>query len=612
MSDAGSEQTLSEDNNHIVNENANTDPNNASFTIDDVVHYGELYDKCVHKNNMNNEIYEKYFQIFANRATKKFSNDVSPYGKKRISWMTLYEKVIRKIISPFNYKNTDKDYVTLHEIENRINIVINNEGINRRMKALYTKESGNFIPKIMKMFTYEKNNTAKKEIEQTIENSAAQKKMNYFPFTRRRMTSFKAKSNSSNNLLSILHSFRQDDKNVNKDNKHSPNCSNNNIANNGGTSNVNTNVNVNGSNGNPAPPQQNVSSSVSNGPTSQNRKRVYSLHKFMSVNLDSLQRAYDNHNNSSIHAARQRSSFDKMDKTSISASSKDKDKDKDKEIKTHLRQTLQPHSSLLKENSLQGIAEANTTECNNKNETNTMQQQQTPNIDQQQQQSPNIDQQQQQSPNTVQQQQQSSNTISKDSPINPLPHKHHSPSRHISMNSMPHYKTTHRNRTNSSKMLLGSRFNKKITPFTNNPMNNNNNNNNNSSSAVSKENKVPYDPYKIFRQIPKLDYKNYIGNSLYKQMDKLAYKDEISFFKRNTSPIGGSNSLLGGDDQDSNINNIHEKNMNYIFELINFEEENALNNIDSENDVQIRGDRIASYKQMADDIYNILIMEGNN
>jgi hypothetical protein len=130
--------------------------------------------------------------------------------------------------------------------------------------------------------------------------------------------------------------------------------------------------------------------------------------------------------------------------------------------------------------------------------------------------------------------------------------------------------------------------------------------------VVSKENKVPYDPFKIFRQIPKLDYKNYIGNSLYKQMDKLAYKDEISFFKRNTSPIGGSNSLLGGDDQDSNINNIHEKNMNYIFELINFEEENALNNIDAETDVQIRGDRIASYKQMADDIYNILILEGNN
>ena len=52
MSDGGSEQTLSEDNNHIINENANTDPNNASFTIDDVVHYGELYDKCVHKNSI--------------------------------------------------------------------------------------------------------------------------------------------------------------------------------------------------------------------------------------------------------------------------------------------------------------------------------------------------------------------------------------------------------------------------------------------------------------------------------------------------------------------------------------------------------------------------------
>ena len=594
MSDAGSEQTLSEDNNHIINENANTDPNNASFTIDDVVHYGELYDKCVHKNNMNNEIYEKYFHIFANRATKKFSNDVSPYGKKRISWMTLYEKVIRKIISPFNYKNTDKDYVSLHEIENRINIVINNDGVNRRMKTLYTKESGNFIPKIMKMFTYEKNNTAKKEIEKTIENSTAQKKMNYFPFTRRRMTSFKGKSNSSNNLLSILHSFRQDDKSVNKDNsnnnKQNLNNSNNNIGSGGNGNNANTNVNS-------GLQQQNVSSYASNNDvSSQNRKRVYSLHKFMSVNLDSLQRVYDNHNNTSINAAKQRkrSSFDKNDKTSINASNKDKDK----EIKTHLRQTLQPHSSLLKENSLQGIAEAVTSECNNnKNETNTMQQEQQ--------------EQQQQSPNTVQQQQ-SPNTINKDSPINPLPQKHHSPTRHISMTSMPHYKNTntYRNRTNSSKMLLGSRFNKKISPFTNNPINNNNNNN--SSSVVSKENKVPYDPFKIFRQIPKLDYKNYIGNSLYKQMDKLAYKDEISFFKRNTSPIGGSNSLIGGDDQDSNINNIHEKNMNYIFELINFEEENALNNIDAETDVQIRGDRIASYKQMADDIYNILILEGNN
>ena len=52
--------------------------------------------------------------------------------------------------------------------------------------------------------------------------------------------------------------------------------------------------------------------------------------------------------------------------------------------------------------------------------------------------------------------------------------------------------------------------------------------------------------------------------------------------------------------------------MNGILNLIAFHEDNELNNIDNENDLNQRGERIATYKQIADDIYNLLILDSPN
>ena len=55
-----------------------------------------------------------------------------------------------------------------------------------------------------------------------------------------------------------------------------------------------------------------------------------------------------------------------------------------------------------------------------------------------------------------------------------------------------------------------------------------------------------------------------------------------------------------------------DKNVNGILNLIAFHEDNELNNIDNENDLNQRGERIATYKQIADDIYNLLILDSPN
>lgn len=222
----------------VIDSNLNTDPKNASFTIDDIINYGVEYEKSLPRQNA--EIVDKYFHIFSTRESEKLANAISPYKVQRVTWMTLYDKIIRKIINPFNV-NSNKSYVTLQEIENRINVVVYNDN-DRKKRKLIAKENENFIPKIMRMFTYDRNNKAKKEMEKTIDattSSNSNKKLGMILRRRSTTTSIKFKSN--------------------------------NLINNNNTNNV----------------------PKSDQPV---RQRGFSYRKLSSFNLDNLQRAYDSHN----------------------------------------------------------------------------------------------------------------------------------------------------------------------------------------------------------------------------------------------------------------------------------------------------------------------------
>ena len=179
----------------VIDSNLNTDPKNASFTIDDIINYGVEYEKSLPRQNA--EIVDKYFHIFSTRESEKLANAISPYKVQRVTWMTLYDKIIRKIINPFNV-NSNKSYVTLQEIENRINVVVYNDN-DRKKRKLIAKENENFIPKIMRMFTYDRNNKAKKEMEKTIDattSSNSNKKLGMILRRRSTTTSIKFKSNN--------------------------------------------------------------------------------------------------------------------------------------------------------------------------------------------------------------------------------------------------------------------------------------------------------------------------------------------------------------------------------------------------------------------------------
>ena len=71
----------------IMDSNLNTDPKNASFTIDDIINYGGEYEKSLPRQSA--EIVDKYFHIFSNRESEKLANAISPYKVQRVSWMTL-------------------------------------------------------------------------------------------------------------------------------------------------------------------------------------------------------------------------------------------------------------------------------------------------------------------------------------------------------------------------------------------------------------------------------------------------------------------------------------------------------------------------------------------
>lgn len=427
------DSTLSQEN--IVNQgdhSINTDPKNASFTLDDVLNYGSLYERCLSRTSK--DVCEKYFRIFSSNDNEKLTKSISPYGTKPITWMTLYSNVIRKIINPFSFK--DKEYVTLQEIDNRINIVIHtDEKINSKNKALINKENENFIPKIMRMFTYERNNKAKKEIEKKIDSTSSivSQKKNSIGI-KRRMTTMNIKS--KNNAL------------------------------------------LNG------PTMSSSSSSQAS------RSRINSIRKLSSFNLDNLQRAYDNHNN--------------LQSQFLSSKHLDNHTENSKD-KFKLRRQSTSNFGL-------------------------------------------------------------SNTLS--AKILPIQSKKTATIPLISSSS-----------NHSLKPV------KEVTPFL-------------------EKKPIPLDPYRAFRQIPKMDYKNYVGKSIYKKIDKLAYKDEINDFKHNSDI-----SLI-----DAKKNNLssQDKNINNILNLINFSEDTQLNSIDNENDIALRGERIATYKKIADEIYDALILDYTN
>ena len=110
---------------------------------------------------------------------------------------------------------------------------------------------------------------------------------------------------------------------------------------------------------------------------------------------------------------------------------------------------------------------------------------------------------------------------------------------------------------------------------------------------------IPLDPMRAYKQIPKMEYKN--NNGIYKKMEKLAYKDEINDYKQKSVKK-----------EEKREGSTQDKNVNGILNLIAFHEDNELNNIDNENDLNQRGERIATYKQIADDIYNLLILDSPN
>ena len=149
---------LSDDVNKLQDKESIADPSNASFSIDDIFNYGEEYESCM--NKYDNQILSNFFSIFQDKNVNVFSKKISPYKKEKITWFTCYEKIFRKIIPPILNKNENnfyKDFITLEEIQDRINIILhcNEEYLNKKkVVENINKEKENFVPKLMSMYSF--------------------------------------------------------------------------------------------------------------------------------------------------------------------------------------------------------------------------------------------------------------------------------------------------------------------------------------------------------------------------------------------------------------------------------------------------------------------------
>ena len=176
----------------------NTNPNNASFTVETLLNSREDYDKCIEKYDQ--ETLKRFCFLYADNNIEKLTNKISPYMKKKVTWATLYEKVFRKIFFPFSFKNGGQ-YVTLEEIYDRINLIIQGEINNKYRSGYITKEEKNSIPSIINYFSY--NNLQAKKNDKKNENEEKIDYMKNLFSKKKKMKNFKKMNIQKKQILNI-------------------------------------------------------------------------------------------------------------------------------------------------------------------------------------------------------------------------------------------------------------------------------------------------------------------------------------------------------------------------------------------------------------------------
>ncbi len=176
----------------------NTNPNNASFTVETLLNSREDYDKCIEKYDQ--ETLKRFCFLYADNNIEKLTNKISPYMKKKVTWATLYEKVFRKIFFPFSFKNGEQ-YVTLEEIYDRINLIIHGEINNKYRSGYITKEEKNSIPSIINYFSY--NNLQTKKNDKKNENEEKIDYMKNLFSKKKKMKNFKKMNIQKKQILNI-------------------------------------------------------------------------------------------------------------------------------------------------------------------------------------------------------------------------------------------------------------------------------------------------------------------------------------------------------------------------------------------------------------------------
>ena len=228
----------------------------SSFTTENIINYGKEYqnlDKIYTKSELNS-----FYKILNFKKLNSLNDELDSYKKEKINWKYLYNNIFKMILLPINLNKVDiNKTINIYEISQRIRYCIH--CIATMKDKNIEKEKKNLIPRIIDMFTTDKNKPSglKTKFQNFINNNKNEfddnslKKSNShenFFFDKDNVSKEIDNKNDNENInnnkfnLNILNDIN---KNTNNNDKNDKDINNNHLESEGNVNNSKKNININ-------------------------------------------------------------------------------------------------------------------------------------------------------------------------------------------------------------------------------------------------------------------------------------------------------------------------------------------------------------------------------
>ena len=228
----------------------------SSFTTENIINYGKEYqnlDKIYTKSELNS-----FYKILNFKKLNSLNDELDSYKKEKINWKYLYNNIFKMILLPINLNKVDiNKTINIYEISQRIRYCIH--CIATMKDKNIEKEKKNLIPRIIDMFTTDKNKPSglKTKFQNFINNNKNEFDDNSLKKSNSHENFFFDKDNVSkeidnkndneniNNNKFNLNILNDNNKNTNNNDKNDKDINNNHLDSEGNVNNSKKNININ-------------------------------------------------------------------------------------------------------------------------------------------------------------------------------------------------------------------------------------------------------------------------------------------------------------------------------------------------------------------------------